>query len=79
MMTLAKIPDAAFGKIKSCFCVVDIAIDAGVEYVSKQTNQQCSFFWILRLRRGILFDCKMNKLYVFINHFHNWSAEFDDV
>lgn len=44
MMTLAKVPDAAFGKIKSCFCVVDIAVDAGVEYVSKQINQQCSFF-----------------------------------
>ena len=44
MVTLAKVPDAAFGKIKSCFCAVDIAINAWIEYVSKQISPQWSFF-----------------------------------
>lgn len=35
MVTLAKVPDAAIGKIKSCYSVVDIVVDARIEYVPK--------------------------------------------
>ena len=45
MMTLTKVPNAAFGETQSCLCAVNITVNTGVEYVSKQINQLCSGFF----------------------------------